>query len=195
VDCVSCGLLLDSDLDTCPGCGTSQAREAAGADEARCAVHPEVKASKACARCGAFLCVACDVDAGDLCRGCVAVRRQEREATTRTLLRRFTVVSLLHAPLMCSLAFLAGERAAGGLLAALGALEVAGVLLGLWRRRWFDLAMVMGGVASVICVWLVPSVPLMLLPLTLAAWGVVQILRLSKLEREAWLAEALLRRG
>jgi len=113
---------------------------------------------------------------------------------TVALHRRFAGASLVHVALMCLPAFLAGETSAAAILSVLGAVEIAATFAALARPRWLDLAMAMGGASSLICLWLVFSVPLLLPALLVTVWAMVQIGRWGNLERDGWRAEELLRR-
>lgn len=194
MDCISCGLELPPGLPACPACHVEQRLASAIADDARCARHADVRASTTCVRCGAFLCVACDVAAEGRCPACVAAHHRtltDERAKTQRRLAAVVVAQALLGPLTL---VASSNTTAAAVLGVLGLIACLGAAGSVVRPRLFDLALVFSFVAAVITVWLVPSHPAALLPLGVAVTLAVQLGRASRLERDEYRAQLLLQR-
>lgn len=194
MDCISCGLELPPGLDTCPACRVPQQPASAIADDARCARHVDVRATTTCARCGAFLCVACDAGAEGRCPACVVAHHRaltdERAKTQRRLVMGVVAQAILGPATLA----ISGNGTAAGLLGVLGLVASLAAAASIARERWFDLALIASFIAAVITLWLVPSHPVAALPIGLAVVLAVQLGRVSHLEREQYRAQLLLQR-
>jgi len=185
--CISCGLEVGG-ARSCDACGARQQLAMASSEDARCSVHPEVIAVGTCARCGSFMCVACNAVDVVTCRACLAPTRADLQQKLEASNRRVgfsAIVQGLAAPLT---SWLSADHALFKLFAVAGLVSLAfGVVTVATRQIW---------ILSIIACWLlaflsffaVLSAPLSATCVIVGLVSARLVNTSSKLERELWLA-------
>ncbi len=187
VDCVSCGLPLPAGVSRCPGCGQHQVVQLANTDDARCAVHVELAAVGACARCGRFMCVECNaVDAG-VCRSCLEVVQRDVRARLDSLNVKAGLVAAVQGVLAPALSWWSHDRALFGLLAAFGAVSLVFGLVSLATRGLWIAGAIACGMLGLLSCFAISSAPALGICIGLAVVEWRYLSRSGPLEREAWL--------
>lgn len=187
-ECISCGLLLGAGVNQCPGCGAEQTLAAASAADARCAVHPDAAAKKACARCGRFMCVACvDSDSRlDSCRECGPALAAELEARIEALSKKANLTAMTQAVVSIAIAALTGDHALQAWMVGLGLPTVAFAAWGLHTRRLSVASLSPGWVMALLALWGSAAAPAMLVGVGLAVLGARWVWQVGPLERDVW---------
>lgn len=186
-ECVSCALVLETGIRTCPGCGTVQVIATAKPHEAACTVHSGDVATFTCTRCGRFGCVRCNFDHLGLCLECVE-RERLRMVARRAWAHRVLLVSLAACAVAApGAAWLSRHEQFAAVMAFASLVEVWSLVKLVRVPATLSVGgVVAAAVAAIPLLGLLGESGLALAPLAATGTAIWAIVRADRLDRAVW---------